>query len=108
MSVVGCVGLAPHRVVSLKYYNHNEGASLPPARGFGMPLSDMPIGLMPLSDMRPMTMPRKRTAGRRRTSHRLRQVLRSGPDVRDSLGDAGFDMGIGGSGAARRRQGQFT
>src|SRR5258708_36209528 len=61
-------------------------------------------GYMPLSDMARVGVPRKRTARRRRASHRLREIVGTRPHLCELFGHAGFDMRIGGTGAARRGQ----
>src|SRR5260370_31966016 len=61
-------------------------------------------GYMPLSDMARVGVPRKRSARRRRASHRLREIIGTRPHLCELFGHAGFDMRIGGAGAARRRQ----
>src|SRR6266849_4822526 len=49
-------------------------------------------------------MPRERTARRRRTSHRLREIIGTRTHLCELFGHAGFDMRIRRAGAARRRQ----
>src|SRR5882672_1245505 len=59
---------------------------------------------MPLYDMKRAGVARERTARRRRTGHRLREIIGAGTHLCEFLGDAGFDVRIGGTGTARRRQ----
>src|SRR5258708_36774016 len=59
---------------------------------------------MPLSDMRRLGVTRERSTRRRRTSHRLREIVGARTHLRELLGHAGFDVRICRTRTPRRRQ----
>ena len=76
-------------------YKENDPAS-------GMPLSDMPIHRYAFNRYAGVT--RERSTRRGGTHHCLGEIVGAGSDLRELFGDARLDMGIRGSGAARRGQ----
>src|ERR1700675_1851467 len=73
-----------------------------------MPLTDMSPGLHAFIRYAYVGAARERAARRRRASHRLRQIIGARSHLGEFFSQAGFDMRIGRTGAARRRECEFA